>query len=77
MWQYRVATFKNTEVHTIETDLSKYGRAGWELVSLSTTVKKPVNLGNDLIAVFKRPGNGEVDRSADPALDQRGAEGWI
>lgn len=45
----------------MQDQLARYGRAGWELVGLSSTVKKIGNIaGNDLVAVFKRPGKGEL-----------------
>lgn len=73
-WDYRVITFKNYEVDSMQHDLNEWGRAGWELVGLSTTVKKiGTLLGNDLIAVFKRPGVGELQ----PEPQVGGVEGWI
>lgn len=60
--------------------LRGYARAGWELVTFSTTVKTVVNVsGSDLIATFKRPGSGEIDPTADAALGigASDVQGWI
>ena len=62
-WEYRIFTVKIYEKYALERWLNELGIAGWELVSLSTTVKTWLNVsGNDLIAVLKRPGAEPADR---------------
>ncbi len=69
-WQYRVVTFKNPEVGHLQARLDALGAAGWELVTLSTTVKTWLNVtGNDLVAVFKRPASGEIVPDPVPESD--------
>src|SRR4051812_48734888 len=43
-WEYRVAVFKNPDVYKLEAWLNDFGVAGWEVVTLSTTVKTWINL---------------------------------
>ena len=77
-WEYRVVTFQNTEIGVIERELDGWGAAGWELVSLSTTVKfwgRAVNT-NSLVGVMKRPALGEVDRNATPDI-HADMSGWL
>jgi hypothetical protein len=59
-WEYRVETVKNPDVKELRSVLNRIGSEGWELVSMTTTVKTWINVtGNDLVFVFKRPGLGE------------------
>lgn len=58
-WEYRVEKFLNPEVERMRNDLNRVGAEGWELVSLSSTVKKVAAIGNEMVAVFKRPGLGK------------------
>lgn len=58
-WEYRVETFLNMEGARMRNDLNRIGADGWELVGMSTTVKKIAALGNEMVLVFKRPGLGE------------------
>lgn len=75
-WEYRVVTFQNTEIPDIEAELDGWGRAGWELVTLSTTVKNfAVVNTNTLVGVMKRPGVGDVDRDAVPVRAENA--GWM
>lgn len=75
-WEYKVLTFQNTEIDKIEAVLGEWGKAGWELVTLSTTVKHfaAVNT-NTLVGVLKRPGVGEADRALVPQRSENA--GWI
>jgi hypothetical protein len=71
-WEYKVLTVKNPDVSGLEQRLSRYGSAGWEIVSAMTTVKTWVNLsGNDLVLIFKRRGADDADRSisVEPQID--------
>jgi hypothetical protein len=68
-WEYRVEVFKNPRGaftsdmfagtrgnHPILHDeLNRLGAEGWELVSVSTTVKTVVSNPNELVCIFKRP----------------------
>jgi len=68
-WEYKVLTLKNPDVSLLERRLSRYGAAGWELVSAVTTVKTWVNLsGNDLVLVFKRLGERPADRGIEVGI---------
>lgn len=67
-WQYRVETLKNTAVSSLQDRLNRLGAKGWELVSMTSTIKTIVNVtGNDLVLTFKRPGLGEWEEG--PATD--------
>lgn len=57
-WEYLVHTIKMAEVATLSNELNRLGAEGWELVSMAPTTKTLVVTGNDLVAVFKRPGRG-------------------
>jgi len=77
-WEYKVVTFQTPEIEILEKELSGWGAAGWELVSLTSTIKvwNVAVHPNSLVAVLKRPGVGVVDRNATP--DPRAStEGWI
>ena len=61
-WEYRVETVKNPDVKSIGNWMNRLGAEGWELVSMSTTVKTWLNVtGNDIVLVFKRRGLGEFE----------------
>jgi hypothetical protein len=76
-WEYRVVVFKIYDVSAFERRLSDFGRAGWELVTLSTTVKTWLNVtGNDLVAVLKRPSPDLADRDFIPAVEETVPAGW-
>jgi hypothetical protein len=69
-WEYRVVAYGHTagEQRTMADHFNGYGRAGWELVSVTPRVGQGVGVGssNELVAVFKRLASGEVDRTAEP-----------
>ena len=68
-WEYRVLVVKNPDVGVLEKVLAEYGRAGWELVEIVSTVKTWMNMtGNDLVVVFKRPTNEPPDLEFEPAF---------
>jgi hypothetical protein len=75
-WEYRVVVWKNFATGNLETLLNDLGIAGWELVTLSSTIKSLVNVtGNDMVAVLKRPSADPADRdhaerAGTPALPQ-------
>lgn len=70
-WEYAVHAVKNFQVAGLHRTLDRYGRGGWELISMTTTVKTWVNLtGNDLVLVFKRP----TDTPADLTISGRWSE---
>jgi hypothetical protein len=51
-WQYRVETLKNTAVSSLQDRLNRLGAKGWELVSMTSTIKTIVNVtGNGLYAM--------------------------
>jgi hypothetical protein len=52
-WEYRVVIFKIYDVGASERQLRDFGVAGWELVTLPTTVKTWLNVTGD--------GRGSVD----------------
>ncbi len=61
-WEYLVETLKNPDVGDLRNRLNRLGAEGWELVSMTTTVKTWSNLtGNDLVCVLKRPGVGAFE----------------
>jgi hypothetical protein len=63
-WEYGVHVIKNPEVKGLEAELAKFGQGGWELVSMTTTVKFwNTAFGNDLVLVFKRPTDEDADLS--------------
>ena len=68
-WEYRVVVFKIADDASFQDRLNDFGIAGWELVTLSSTVKTRVNgSGTDLIAVLKRPSDERADRSHVPRV---------
>jgi hypothetical protein len=70
-WEYRVLLVKNPDVGVLEKRLVEYGRAGWELVEIVSTVKTWVNLsGNDLVVVFKRPTDQPADLDYEPTFGE-------
>jgi len=76
-WEYRVVVFKIYDVGSFERRLSDFGVAGWELITLSTTVKTWLNAtGNDLVAVLKRPSPEPADRDFIPAVEQTVPAAW-
>jgi hypothetical protein len=63
-WEYRVEMFKNPSAwvqssfmspEDMQERLGRFGAFGWELVSVTSTVKTRVDAPNDLILIFKRP----------------------
>jgi Domain of unknown function (DUF4177) len=45
--------------------LNRLGADGWELVSMTSTIKTILNVtGNDLVLTFKQPGLGEWNDAA-------------
>lgn len=81
-WQYAVVTFANPKFGSesnIEASLNDYGRAGWELIVMTTTVKAVVNMtGNDLVAVFKRRSSDPADLAHMPGQTlPEGGGGWL
>jgi hypothetical protein len=63
-WEYRVEMFKNPSAwvqhnfmspEDMQERLGRFGAFGWELVSVTSTVKTRVDASNDLILIFKRP----------------------
>src|SRR2546423_13984027 len=55
-WEYFVGAIKAPAVATLQDGLNRLGAEGWEVVSISTTVKTMINVtGNDLVVVAKRP----------------------
>jgi hypothetical protein len=68
-WEYKVVTLKIAGVPFMEQWLNDFGIAGWELLTLTTTVKTWANIsGNDLVAVFRRPSTELADRDHEVAL---------
>ena len=68
-WEYRVETFLNIEAQEakrMQNDLNWLGSEGWELVGMSTTVKRVALVGNEIVCVFKRPGVGSFTPREDP-----------
>jgi hypothetical protein len=66
-WEYAVYTAKVPDVSRIQGDLERFGEGGWELVSMTTTVKTWWNVtGNDLVLVFKRMVDAPADLSIRP-----------
>jgi hypothetical protein len=65
-WEYMVASVKTADARQLRSQLNGLGAQGWELVSLTSTVKQITGTGgNDLIAVLKRRGLGEIEREED------------
>lgn len=63
-WEYGVQVVKNPEIHGLEKDLAKFGKGGWELVTMTSTVKFWNRaMGNDLVLVFKRQTDEPADMS--------------
>ena len=57
-WSYFTFVAKNNDVHSLDESLNALGAEGWELATSLTTVKTWVNMtGNDLLLVFKKPGD--------------------
>jgi hypothetical protein len=70
-WEYGVFVVKNPDVHRLEADLANFGKGGWELVTLTSTVKFWNRaMGNDLVLVFKR----QTDEPADLSIKVGGVE---
>ncbi len=54
-WEYFVGAMKVPALTNLEAQLNRIGSEGWEVVSVSTTVKTMVNVtGNDMVVVCKR-----------------------
>ena len=61
-WQYQTYVMKNPEIATLDRTLSYFGRGGWELVTMTSTIKFWNRaLGNDLVLVLKRPTSVPAD----------------
>jgi hypothetical protein len=76
-WEYRVVTLKIYNVNAMQDWLNDYGLAGWELITLSTTVKTWLNVtGNDLVEVMKRKSEKSADRGHVPKDYLTTPPGW-
>jgi hypothetical protein len=73
-WEYRVVPFRNSEVIQMQNVLDDFGRAGWELVTMTTTVRVYA-VGNELVAVFKRPTDELPDLAHEPKVEF--PPGWM
>ena len=72
-WEYRVRAIKIPQIRDLERWLGRYGAAGWEVVSLTTTVKTWMNVtGNDIVVIMKRP----TDHPADVTMEPDTRVGW-
>ena len=58
-WSYYAWVVKIPDVNGLTDTMNAFGREGWEMVTSLTTVKTWLNIsGNDLVFVFKKPGEG-------------------
>jgi hypothetical protein len=62
-WEYTIHSIRNQEIPRLGRILAYFGRGGWELVTMSTTVKYWFETGNELVMVFKRPTTEPADLS--------------
>ena len=67
-WEYRVVMMSNDEMRHVQNDLGSYGRAGWELVTVTTTVKKSIAYSDDMVLILKRPTTEPADLTVEPAV---------
>lgn len=75
-WEYATYVIKNPRSTSSTRTLEHFGRGGWELVTVTSTVKFwNVAFGNDVLMVFKRPTNEPADLSlrAPARYDDQGA----
>lgn len=64
-WEYMVEALGTGEIGAMRSRLNGLGVQGWELVSVTSTVKQITGTGNDLVLVLKRRGEGPIEHERD------------
>jgi hypothetical protein len=60
-WSYYSWVVKVPNVRHLDDGLNRLGAEGWELVTSLSTVKSWVNVtGNDIVLMFKKPGDRQA-----------------
>ena len=73
-WEYQVVMMSNDDLPHLQDRLASHGRAGWELVTVTTTVKKSIAYSNDMVLILKRPTIEPADVTPERDL-AKGTEG--
>lgn len=63
-WEYVTHVISNPEIHKLDETLKFFGHGGWELLTMTSTIKFSNRaFGNELVLVFKRPTDEPADLS--------------